>query len=452
MTKIQSGLATAAALTVIDDFLDTEVAAILADTNELQTDWVNGGRLDLLLDATATATAVADVPTVAEFEARTLVAANYATAAALTAVDDYVDAEVAAIQAVTAKLDTALELDGAVYRFTVNALELAPTGGSAPTVAQIRAEMDANSTQLAAIVADTNELQAEFVDGGRLDLLIDGIKTKTDDLPSVAAGGAGGVFIAGTNAATTITTALTTTFTGNLTGSVASVTGAVGSVTGAVGSVTGAVGSVTGAVGSVTGNVGGSVASVANIAPTGTGLTAIPWNAAWDAEVQSEVQDAITASSLPTAATMANAVWDEVVAGHVGAGSAGATLYAISNTQNTWNIAIPGEFVEGSAGAAFSTIITSVASILADTNELQAEFVDGGRTDLLIDGIKTKTDFLPSVAAGGAGGVFIAGTNAATTVTTALTTTFTGNLTGSVASVTGAVGRLQVQSGASQER
>lgn len=63
-------------------------------------------------------------------------------------------------------------------------------------------------------------------------------------MPQVVAGSAGGLFIAGTNAATTITTALTTTFTGNLTGSVASVSGAVGSVTGAVGSVTGAVGSV----------------------------------------------------------------------------------------------------------------------------------------------------------------------------------------------------------------
>lgn len=46
------------------------------------------------------------------------------------------------------------------------------------------------------------------------------------------------------------------------------------------------------------------------------------------------------------------------------------------------------------------------------------------------------------IAGGGAGGVFIAGTNAATTVTTSLTTTFTGNLTGSVASVTGAVGSV----------
>jgi hypothetical protein len=38
-------------LNTIDDFIDTEAAAILADTNELQTDWVNGGRLDLLIDA-----------------------------------------------------------------------------------------------------------------------------------------------------------------------------------------------------------------------------------------------------------------------------------------------------------------------------------------------------------------------------------------------------------------
>lgn len=57
--------------------------------------------------------------------------------------------------------------------------------------------------------------------------------------------------------------------------------------------------------------------------------------------------------------------------------------------------------------------------------------------DTKISDIKTKTDFLPSVTAGGAGGLFIAGVNAATTVTTSFTTTFTGNLTGSVDSVSG---------------
>lgn len=57
-TELQSGLATAAALSTvdgkidtIDNFLDTEIAAILADTNELQTDWADGGRLDLIVDA-----------------------------------------------------------------------------------------------------------------------------------------------------------------------------------------------------------------------------------------------------------------------------------------------------------------------------------------------------------------------------------------------------------------
>ena len=37
--------------------------------------------------------------------------------------------------------------------------------GSAPTVTQIRSEMDSNSTQLAAIVADTNELQTDNIPG-----------------------------------------------------------------------------------------------------------------------------------------------------------------------------------------------------------------------------------------------------------------------------------------------
>lgn len=53
-----------------------------------------------------------------------------------------------------------------------------------------------------------------------------------------------------------------------------------------------------------------------------------------------------------------------------------------------------------------------------------------------IAAIKVKTDFLPSVTAGNAGGVFISGTNAATTVN------ITGNLSGSVGSVTGAVGSV----------
>ena len=55
--------------------LKAETVLIVADTNELQTDWVNAGRLDLILDA---------IPTTAEFDARTLVAASYFDPAADT--------------------------------------------------------------------------------------------------------------------------------------------------------------------------------------------------------------------------------------------------------------------------------------------------------------------------------------------------------------------------------
>jgi len=51
----------ASTLSTIAAYCDTEVAAILADTNELQTDWVNGGRLDLILDARASQSSVDDL-------------------------------------------------------------------------------------------------------------------------------------------------------------------------------------------------------------------------------------------------------------------------------------------------------------------------------------------------------------------------------------------------------
>jgi hypothetical protein len=73
-------------------------------------------------------TQLADLPTVAEFEARTLVAANYATASALDAVDNFVDTEVAAIQTTLANL------------FTTALSESYRSAGAAPTMAQFAFE------------------------------------------------------------------------------------------------------------------------------------------------------------------------------------------------------------------------------------------------------------------------------------------------------------------------
>lgn len=130
------------------------------------------------------------------------------------------------------------------------------------------------------------------------------------------------------------------------------------------------------------------------IGAAGAGLTGVPWNSAWDAEVQSEVNDALvalhldhllaadydpaskpgaatalmnelvesdggvsrfttnaleqapTGGSAPTAAAVADAVWDEAQADHVAAGS-------------------------------FGEMASEIASILADTNELQTDDVPG---------------------------------------------------------------------------
>lgn len=54
----------------------------------------------------------------------------------------------------------------------------------APAGASVSADVAAVKAETATIVADTNELQTDLVDGGRLDLLIDAIKAKTDNLPT----------------------------------------------------------------------------------------------------------------------------------------------------------------------------------------------------------------------------------------------------------------------------
>ena len=71
-------------LATISGYLDTEIAAILADTNELQTDWANGGRLDLILDGRASQASVDDLPTNAEL-ATALSGADDAVLAAISA-------------------------------------------------------------------------------------------------------------------------------------------------------------------------------------------------------------------------------------------------------------------------------------------------------------------------------------------------------------------------------
>jgi hypothetical protein len=122
-------------LNTIDDFLDTEIAAILADTNELQTDWANGGRLDLLLDGAASAG------------------------------DPWTTTLPGAYGAGTA---------GYIVGTNVNA-----TVSSRASQTSVDTIDDFLDTEVAAILADTNELQTDWANGGRLDLILDARASQT---------------------------------------------------------------------------------------------------------------------------------------------------------------------------------------------------------------------------------------------------------------------------------
>jgi hypothetical protein len=112
------------------------LTAALADTNELQTDWANGGRLDLILDARSSQASVDDLPTNAEL------------ATALGAADD-------AVLTAIADLPTNAELTTALADLPTNA-ELATALGTA------------DDAVLAAVAT--------------VDSNVDAIKAKTDSL------------------------------------------------------------------------------------------------------------------------------------------------------------------------------------------------------------------------------------------------------------------------------
>jgi len=76
-------------------------------------------------------------------------------------------------------------------------------------------------------------------------------------------------------------------------------------------------------------------------------------------------------ASAPSAADVADAVWDEALAGHAGAGSAGAALTAAGSAGDPWSTALPGAYGAGTAGLLLGTTIP--AAIDAIDNYVDTE-------------------------------------------------------------------------------
>lgn len=131
------------------------------------------------------------------------------------------------------------------------------------------------------------------------------------------------------------------------------------------------------------------------------------------------------------------AIWNYDISAIVTSGLAGTKLNSASSAGDPWGTSVPGAYGAGTAGFILGTNLNATVSSRASQTSLDTldDFVD---TE--VAAIKVKTDFLPSATAGAAGGLFIAGANAATTAN--ITGNLTGNVTGSVGSVSGAVGSV----------
>jgi hypothetical protein len=184
-------------------------------------------------------------------------------------------------------------------------------GGSGATASEVRIEMDANSTKLTAIVADTNELQTDWADGGRLDLLLDAIPTTP---------------MRGTDSAALAATALSTAvWTGVPTGFLAATfPTTLASTT----NITG------GTITTCTTNSDMRGTDGANtVVPDAAGT--IPTGMALETTSQTILTDTGTTipALIPTAGAIADQVWDEATAGHTTSGTYGGRVVRSTNSK-----------------------------------------------------------------------------------------------------------------------
>lgn len=105
---------------------------------------------------------------------------------------------------------------------------------------------------------------------------------------------------------------------------------------------------------------------------------------------------ALSAANAPTAAAVADAVWDEAIAGHAISGSTGEALAAAGGAGDPWITALPGSYSAGQAGYIVGTNLNATVSSRA--TQTSVDTVDDF-LDTEIAAIKAKTDNLPAAPA-----------------------------------------------------
>lgn len=96
------------------------------------------------------------------------------------------------------------------------------------------------------------------------------------------------------------------------------------------------------------------------------------------------LQDAPSGGAVPTAAEIADAVWDEILSGHATVGSAGAALAAAGSAGDPWSTPLPGAYGAGTAGAIVGNNLNATVSSRAAATDLAtvAGYIDTEITDI----------------------------------------------------------------------
>ena len=412
-------LATGANLATVAGYLDTEIAAILADTNELQTDWANGGRLDLILDARASQASVDTIDTnvdailvdTAEIGAAGAGLTALASAANLATLTGYVDTEVAAIKATTDKLDATLELSSDGQIFTAAALQNAPSSGGGLDAAGVRAAVGLASanldTQLAAIDTKTTNLPSDPADqsliiaattsianligtpaGVSLAADVAAVQSDTNDLqsrlPAALISGRIDATVGAMQADVLTSTALaasavTEIQTGLSTLDAAGVRSAVGLAAANLDTQLAAIDDA------IDTEVGAIKATTDKLDPTLENSSD-----GWIFTAAALQQ--VPAVTVPTAADVADAVWDEPIASHAAvSGSTAEALNAAGASGDPWVAALPGSYTAGQAGYLLGTNLDATVSSRASAADLATV---AGYVDTEVAAIKAVTDKL----------------------------------------------------------
>jgi hypothetical protein len=187
---------------------------------------------------------------------------------------------------------------------------------------------------------------------------------------------------------------------------------------------------------------------------TATGFSTHSASDVW--AVGTRVLTANTNLNDPTAAAVADAVWDEVLSGHLTAGSTGNALNAAGSAGDPWSTSLPGAYGAGSAGKIIGDNINATISSRATPAQVATELgtydaPTKAELDSAVALLATAANLATlttTVGVAGAGLTEAGGTGDHLTAinlpdqTMNITGDITGSLSGSVGSVTGAVGSV----------